>query len=378
MPDGFNFTYVSKPEIGKIFSQSHLNDTTGFVLREGTRPSDNYSANNVLTCGYLGLYAPVNSWILSAGARLEANNQQVNSTDNTSNNATNSNLVKNNVFPSANATYNFSESKLLRIGYFESINRPAFRELASFNYYDYFSNINIVGNPNLQNCTISNLDIRYDYYPTREDIVTAGVFFKNFRNPIERVISKDSLQFTFANATSAYSAGIELEARRSLSDLSNNEFLKHCTLVANASAVLSGVKLGGANISGLDYDNRSLMGQAPWMFNGGIFYSDAKGHTTFNLMYNVFGPRVYSVGNALYPTQYELTRHVVDLNVNKYVSSDFEFRISLQDILSSSYRIWQDTDRDGTIDTSKGSKDRAISSYRRGQWFNFTATYKFH
>ena len=374
LPNLFTLT-----EIDKLFVPSNMLDTIGLVLREGTRPSDKYSAYSHMRAAYASLYAPIGTgkWIVSAGARLEANDQSVNSRasfDSSSKDIV-ARINKADIFPSANITYKFSDSKFIRLAYFESVNRPAFREMASFSYFDYFNNINIVGNPNLQNCYIHNFDFRYDLYPSRRDVITFGAFGKYFINPIERVVNTDSIQYTYKNATSAYSAGLEFEMRKDLSDVTDNLFLKYVTLVANASYIVSRVTLGSANVSGLDYSNRALNGQAPWMFNGGLVYSDEKGHTTFNLMYNVFGPRVYSVGNPRYPTQYEMPRHVVDLNVNKYISSHFELRISLQDILNAPYQIYQDSNNDGKIDPTK---DALVSRYRRGQWFNLALTYKIY
>ncbi|MES2389950.1 MAG: TonB-dependent receptor [Bacteroidota bacterium] len=374
---GFTREYLINPgdDPSHAFTNNHFDDTVGFVVREGTRPTDHYSATNKLQAAYAGLYMPIanGKWVASVGARAESNNMTVTSVPSDQTVARAATINKTDIFPSANVTYNIDEKRMLRMSYSESINRPAFREMASFEYYDFFYNINVVGNPNLQNCYIHNFDLRYDIYPNREDIITFGAFGKYFKNPIERVFAQDSIQFTYRNAESAYSTGIEAEIRKQLSDISNNIFLKHVTLVGNASYILSRVKLGNANASGLDNNVRPLMGQAPWMINGGMYFASADGHTTFNLMYNVFGPRVYSVGDKNNPPQYELPRHVVDINVNKYISSHFEARMSLQDILNNKYQIYEDTDGNGKIDKAK---DRPIAFYSRGQWFNLAFTYK--
>ena len=83
------------------------------------------------------------------------------------------------------ATYNLNESMLVRGAYGVTVNRPEFRELAPFGFYDFNYNFTNKGNPNLQVATIHNADVRWEYYPTPNEQVSIGFFYKKFINPIE-------------------------------------------------------------------------------------------------------------------------------------------------------------------------------------------------
>ena len=90
------------------------------------------------------------------------------------------------ILPSVNVAYRFSEdTSLIRAAYSRTLNRPEFRELAPFGYYDFTRNTVLYGNDSLKNASIDNVDLRYELYPTKEELISFGVFYKRFTNPIE-------------------------------------------------------------------------------------------------------------------------------------------------------------------------------------------------
>ncbi|HJW27824.1 MAG TPA: TonB-dependent receptor, partial [Saprospiraceae bacterium] len=67
--------------------------------------------------------------------------------------------------PSANLTLTLTEKTNLRFGYFSSVNRPEFRELAPFSFYTFDKNAEIRGEHDLKIAHLNNMDIRYEFYP---------------------------------------------------------------------------------------------------------------------------------------------------------------------------------------------------------------------
>ncbi|MBK7698305.1 MAG: hypothetical protein IPJ39_06065 [Saprospiraceae bacterium] len=59
------------------------------------------------------------------------------------------------------------------------MNRPEFRELAPFTYYDFIFDVSRRGNQNIKVATIHNFDLRYDFYPSKGELITIGAFYKN-------------------------------------------------------------------------------------------------------------------------------------------------------------------------------------------------------
>ncbi|MCS6833487.1 MAG: TonB-dependent receptor, partial [Flammeovirgaceae bacterium] len=68
--------------LSTIFSPENIKRQDGFVIEEGTRPTDRYTATNKLYAGYVGFTIPITSRLdFSGGVRLEHNDQVLNSQD---------------------------------------------------------------------------------------------------------------------------------------------------------------------------------------------------------------------------------------------------------------------------------------------------------
>ncbi len=372
--DAFDTRLAALP-ITEIFAPENINTTTGFLLEEGTNPSDAYRATNSLVAGYIGGATPLGRrWNVTGGVRVEYNRQQLTSGDYSGRPVKVDNpLVA--VLPSLNTTFNFNEKNLLRLAGSVTVNRPEFRELAPFAFYDFEQNYQIDGNPKLKTATIYNVDLRHEFYPTPSEMVSIGVFGKFFQNPIEkvaRVTSGDPI-FTFENTTSAYSGGVELEARQSLAAISKSPIIQRLALTLNASLIMSRVQLTEKQ-GRVQESNRLMQGQSPYIVNTGIFYQDDEHGWSANLLYNVLGKRIFVVGvRDQDPTIYEMPRNVVDFIVSKRIGTHFEAKIGVQDILNQKVRFIQDSNTDGSIT----ALDETIFSYRRGQYSTVGLTYRF-
>jgi hypothetical protein len=77
------------------------------------------------------------------------------------------------------------------------------------------------GSDTLRTPTIHNFDLRLESYPNPGEMITFGVFYKRFIDPIETLFvpgggSGGIKTFTYGNAKLATSMGIETELRKSL------------------------------------------------------------------------------------------------------------------------------------------------------------------
>ena len=364
--------------IDQIFSAQNINTTNGVKIDEQTNKSDAYTANNNLLAFYAsGNYSLSKKFNVIAGVRIENNVQKLNGYDNRNGQPVNPVLDVTNVLPSVNMTYNFSEKSLLRLAYGKTLNRPEFREIAPFTFYDFVLNRTVTGNPDLKNANVDNFDLRYEFYPTPSEIISIAAFYKNFTTPIEVVFTSSSNPVvSFANAQSAYSAGVELEARKSLEAVSSNSILKNMSLLFNATLIYSRVKLS-PDIAATQSDNRPLQGQSPYVINAGLNYNNQKSRLQINLLYNVIGKRIYAVGNnfgALYPDWYEMPRNVVDLTFSKGLTKNLIIKGGITDILNQKALILQDGNQDKSYDADK---DQTIQSYRPGSVYSLGIVYTF-
>jgi outer membrane receptor protein involved in Fe transport len=340
---------------------------------EGTNLSDSYTGTNLLAAGYASISVPFGKFYLSTGARVEYNRQQLESRDNANRRLE----VDNPIFvpmPFANLSYDVSDRSLLRLAYSRTVNRPEFRELAPFLYYDFVNEANVVGSPNLETALIHNIDLRYEFYPRPGETISLAGFYKNFDKPIENYVTQASdgtQQFSFRNADYANNVGVELEIRKSLSDIAAESFLKNLSLVFNGSYIYSRVDLG--NDPTLIQDRvRALQGQSPYIANLAAFYDDRDRGFALNIFYNIFGKRISRVGSNIFPTVYEMPRNMLDATVSKTIGEKVTLKLGAQNILNANYRFFQDSNRNREI----GGVDQLITGYQRGAYYTFGVAIK--
>ncbi|MER2999112.1 TonB-dependent receptor [Pontibacter populi] len=370
-PSQFNDDLLILP-LGALFRPENIS-TSGFSLAEGTNPTDRYDASSLLIAGYVGGNLPVNNKLnISGGLRVEFNEQQLSTSKYGGGKLEVSNPITS-ILPSLNTTYNFTEKALLRGGYSISVNRPEFRELAPFTYYDFQLNAEIKGNENLKTATIHNTDLRFEFYPNPTEILSVGVFYKYFKNPIEiySMPASGNPIYQPKNASHAQSYGIETEVRKSFLNLSDRSLIQNMSLVLNASLIESKVDLG-AESEGQER-NRAMYGQSPFIVNAGLYYNDEVRNLQVNMLYNVIGKRIFTVGDDQAPTVYEMPRNVLDLSVTKGIGKHFELKAGIQDILNQKVNLMQDSNRDTKIN----SQDDDFTNYKRGSYTTLGINYKF-
>jgi hypothetical protein len=365
--------FIRQP-LDQLFSPSNIysqGKNDGLIIAEGSRPTDHYEGTNRLIAGYISGSFPVGKFDIAAGIRVENNVQTLASQ--TYEGAVDIENPLTYPLPFANIAYNISDRSLVRAAYSRTVNRPEFRELAPFLFYAFEYDANFFGNPDLETAVINNFDARWEMYPNPGESISAGAFYKHFKNPIESysMLVTESQQFSYGNAPEAYSYGVEIEVRKSLASLGVSKFLRNTSLNVNASWIESRVDLGSEATAQQRY--RQLQGQSPYVVNLGLYYADEERGFTANLGYNIFGARIFAVGNAVFPTWYEMPRHAMDFQVSKKIGRLFEAKFNIQNLLNSQYNIYQDNNEDGKIEKSL---DRPIQQYQNGTQFSLSLTCK--
>jgi hypothetical protein len=375
-PDGADFDPAVGNELRRlplqeIFASRNINRENGFVIEEGTTAQDHYKGTNLLASGYVSGSYHVGKFDLSGGVRTEYNEQALMFRSNQEGELE----VRNPVLaplPMLNIAYNLSDRSLIRTAYSRTVNRPEFRELAPFLYYNFEYEVAVYGNPGLKTAFIDNVDLRYEFYPDAGELFSVGAFYKNFSNPIEMYlqITSENPQLYYDNATKAVDYGFELEFRKSLASLAVSRFLRNTSVNLNAAWIYSNVEIGDQATNQID---RPLQGQSPYIVNAGLYYTDLEKGFSINAAYNVFGPRIFSVGDKLFPTWWELPRHSLDFQLSKIWKNRLETKINIQNAFNTAYRIYQDNNSDNEI-----KKDEAvIQEYRIGTQFSLGLSYKF-
>lgn len=371
----FDYSIAEQP-IDQIFAPENINSVTGLKIDEDTKGSDSYDASNFLRAYYGMVMLPLWKFNITGGVRIEHNTQDLNSYDITGAPINvNNDIVS--VLPSANVAFNIHERMLVRAAYGKTVNRPEFREIAPFYFYDFVFNAINLGNSNLNIAQVHNVDLRWEFYPTQAEVISIGAFYKRFEDPIEKyfmpgVGSGGTRSFTWGNAYTANNYGIEVEIRKTFAKLAPNvRFLRDLGVVANGAWIESRVQL--SKNSSTEDNERPMMGQSPYVINTGVYYQNDSINLSANILYNVIGPRIVIVGVPGIPEVWEMPRNTLDFTISKGIGKHFDIRLSVQNILNAKYMLLQDANVDGDLDRHN---DQSMQSFRVGQYYTVGVSYK--
>ena len=351
-------------------------------LLEEKQMRNNYRGHNTLGAGYLALSLPFGKLGIHAGVRFEHNDMELISNSRDYEKSESSRHYKtDDVFPSLNTTYKINDQHQVRLSYGRSINRPEFREVSSSVYYDFDLASNVQGNTELKNCYVDNLDLRYEWYPSRGELISLAVFYKHFDSPIEwtyTVAGGTDLIYSYKNAKSANNYGVELDIRKNLGFIG----LKDFSWSFNGALIKSKVQFE----KGAKEEDRPMQGQSPYLINTGIFYKNAPLKMDIALLYNRIGKRIIGVGrsegstgddsNARVPHSYEMPRNTIDFSLAKKFGEHLELKLNVRDLLAE--KIYYKQFADVTYsDGSKKEVEEIARCYKPGRNIGLQAIYKF-
>jgi hypothetical protein len=275
------------------------------------------------------------------------------------------------VLPSFILTYALTPKSNFRLAGSQSVNRPEFRELAEYSVYDYENFITVRGNPELVRAKNSNADLRYEFFPSSGEILSASVFYKYFKNPIEQV-NKGNDVYSYDNAEHATSLGAEMEIRKRL-DFINSGFFSHLTAYANAAYIKGQVKFEGTSF------NTPLQGQSPYLINSGLTYSSNNDNFSVNALYNRVGPRLRARAiNGAGLNQYEKPRDVIDLQVSKkFWRNRLETKLTVSDLLGQPFSWYYKSEANPSNIGYDAATDFTSNSYKYGTSVKLALKYSF-
>ena len=351
-------------------------------LLEQKQMRNNYRGHNTLGAGYLTMSLPFGQFGIHAGVRFEHNDMElISNTRDYEKSETSRHYRTSDFFPSLNTTYKLNDQHQIRLSYGRSINRPEFREVSSSVYYDFDLASNVQGNTELKNCYVDNLDLRYEWYPSRGELISLAVFYKHFDSPIEwtyTVAGGTDLIYSYKNAKSANNYGIELDIRKSLDFIG----LRNFSWSFNGALIKSKVQFE----KGAKEENRPMQGQSPYLINTGLFYKNEPLKMDIALLYNRIGKRIIGVGrsegssgddsNARVPHSYEMPRNTIDLSFAKKFGSHLELKLNIRDLLAE--KVYYKQFADVTYSDRRTKEVEEITRcYKPGRNIGLQAIYKF-
>lgn len=359
-----------------VFTDENISSDR-IYMRESTNKSDSYTSNTLLGAAYVATKLNYGEKLnANVGVRMEYYRLKLDGYESDGINPVNLDQSTTEFFPSLNVAYSLTDKQQVRVAYGRSVNRPEFREIVPYVYYDFAIDANITGNVNLKNAYTNSVDLRYEFYPSSGETVTIGGFYKYFDDPIEQTYNEagSGLQYTYHNAHHAKAFGVEVDIKKQLDFIG----LKDLSFVFNGAYIHSKVYFPEGSFE----RDRPMQGQSPYLINTGLFYQNDNRGMSVSLLYNRIGKRIETVGvpaqnpNDDIPDIYEMPRNSFDLSFSKKLGKYVELKAGIKDLLNSKIEYKQFlelTDASG----SRREVEQLVRSYRPGVTFNLGASVKF-
>ena len=242
------------------------------------------------------------------------------------------------IYPSANLILSLNENSNLRSSFSKTTARPSFKEASRAQIYDAISDRLFIGNLDLKPSYIDNLDMRYEIFGDKGDIIAFSGFYKTFKDPIELTFFASAPnQLTARNLGSAKVYGAEFEIRKPLNIISDD--VRKWRFSLNASLIKSSLEMfedeynnrlnaarDGESIS----RTRDLQGQSPFLINSNIEFLNEETGFQYGLFYNVQGRTLEVVGTGIVPDVYTVPFQSLNFNLKKFLDDDGKSSISIK------------------------------------------------
>jgi len=250
----------------------------------------------------------------------------------------------NDLLPSLSLNVKLNETQQLRLSASRTLARPEYRELSPIKSREVLNGDDVQGNENLSRTNVNNADLRWEWYPEADELISVALFGKKFHLPIERVYraaGSGTRTVFYTNAESANNFGVELEMRKNLgfigSAMSPFSVFSNLTAMHSAISLFKDTQASATNLT------RRMVGQAPYVINAGLTYSSTGGASTATLLFNRVGDRIEAAGDSPLPDVIQRARSVVDLSFRIGLFQNLSARLDAKNLLDSPYNTVQGT-----------------------------------
>jgi outer membrane receptor protein involved in Fe transport len=373
-----DFTAQSIDNLSNTFTQSGFNN--GLILK--TREADRYNADLNIIAGYLNFDFNLGEISGNIGARYERD--EINIIWDVANyvgRAGSLNNTYNNFFPSINLKYQLNEKHFLRFASSVTQTLPEFKELAPFEYVSPVGRVT-KGNPNLEKSEVYNIDLKWEFFPKRSELLSATAFYKLIENPINLSQTRGSSgNFEFSNTgKEANIYGLEFEGRLDLLENQNQESL------LNLSGNITKMWLTQDLLENFQYKNitkSGLQGASDFILNAALSYNNQKEKEFIaTLATNYSSDKIYSLGspedkaNSSTFFNDEIIEKgflTMDFVLSKELTKNLTAKFTGRNLLNPEIKQTQNvTDVNTNIETTQ-----TVLSYKKGSQLTLSLKYTF-
>ncbi|WP_439128710.1 TonB-dependent receptor, partial [Polaribacter sp.] len=291
--DADGFQVPSVDDFTSTFTPTAFNNG----LRLVERPLDRYNGTFDAMAGFADFDFAFNKLTGNFGLRFERDEFSVEwDVANFQGRTGSLNRDYNNLNPSLNLKYELNERNFIRFASSISQTLPEFKEFAPFEYVSPTGRVT-KGNPDIERSNVYNNDLKWEFYPSREELISVTAFYKKITDPINLAQTRGSAGiFQFNNTgEEANIFGVELEGR--VGFLENEEEENLLNLTGNITQMWLTQDL----LLNYQYNNKtesSLQGASDFIINTALTYSDKKEKEfVATLTGNYSSDKIFALGN---------------------------------------------------------------------------------
>ncbi len=327
--------YLSDGNIGVIGEFEPLGGfILGNYLLDRTQAQNQYTGTDQVKAAYLMTTLPITESLkFVGGARVEKTDIFVVSADTS---RIPGEIDQLDLLPSANLIYALNDEMNLRASYNGTIARPNMREIAPFESFDPLTNTRYLGNADLNRTKVQNFDLRWEWFLKPGELIAISGYYKEFQDAITLFrLRQPGNVFIYKNVENANLYGIEIELRKDLGSLI--PVLKNFKFSTNLSLINSNSDVPDEDNLGLDPTSRPFEGQANYILNTSLLYSNIDMGLDASLSLNTTGDKLAIISNEGNPDIYDRGRSQLDFTISKRFK-DLSLRFSAKNLLNSAYR----------------------------------------
>lgn len=379
---------ASIDEISEIFTQQNFDNG---LLKRNTLAPDFYNGELQSMAGYTNLTGVTGKLTVQAGLRFQKDNIDVNwDVNNYAGRKGSANKEYNRVFPSFNIKYALNEKHSFRFANSYTTTLPEFKEIAPFEYVSPVGQVTR-GNPNIDASLNTNFDLKWEFFPSNDQLLSVTGFYKQIEDPINKVQDRGSAgvfsYFNSGNKAKVY--GLEVEGRVNLISGDERPNLK---LNVNASRMWHKQDLkevyddAGNFVRTFRYKGLTetgLEGASDWIVNGALnFNTNTEYPFEATLSANYASEKIYALGSPEFQTSGDINYNdaimekgfvSLDLILSKTINKHFKIGISGKNILNPEIKRTQLI----KPSTTNVETNETVLSYTLGARFGLNLNYTF-
>ena len=363
--------FFGQDNIGLIETQTTTSGAEryhlGNFIIDQSIAKNSYSGTEDVNAAYImTVFNPIEKLKLVGGLRYESTNMFVQSDEifieGIEADSTNTGSIDiSKVLPSINAIYALNDDMNFRAGFNQTIARPNLREIAPFASFDVLTDEFLLGNPELEQTSVSNYDLRYEYFYQPGEMFAVSVFHKNFTNPIGLTLRNSSnVERQYINVESGFVSGLELEMRKKLNFLGDK--FQNFKITSNVAFINSGIDV--VEQGGFTPEDRPFFGQAPILANAVLGYDNLDKGFNISAAYNYKGDNLSVIGDSGTDV-YTRAISTLDLVASKKIGQ-VDVRLAAKNLLNPNY----------TESIQWEGQEYISRQYKRGMDFSLSLSYR--